>query len=481
MPRSPSVVEADSGPESDPVEDQPAIEDKPLASHEGASIAGQIMSARFSLASSHHQQRAEIARDQILALNLSDDERSRLRVEIENHDRASQICQWLESYRDHQQDQVQAADGQNEVGHWAQQSKIYDGSSSLASLWASQDKSYKDTLDSLYDSEPLEAICDAYWEAEEIDLGRNNLIEQEISRYTPNGGDGPDNAANRRQEIEAHYEKLIHDKQQAFWNGLRHLGEGHDEADRRLLEKITNSRRALEFLANPNSETSLDDVVTHFANLLEIQACAQSQEGNDERAQELQKLSQETRRSAEMLGQPDQDHEQAASQFLDGLWQYQVSTHRQLIPEQDQRAVAEVLEPKTSSTDKMAGLANYWSLLLKTHLKTCLGGIDETGYGISIPNEIFDSYEPLARDLRARISRVESLREHLESPDSETGLAHFATAMLTEFTQDMHACTGINAVAEPHECSNCSVAQTAGGVAYSLPHPTKTDASLSLT
>ena len=484
MPRAISPAELDSDPETDTRQTRLADEGRAGARHEQLPAANRIAAARFRLADSHHQKQAEIKRNQALSPALPGDEQARLKTTIENHDRTSQICQWLEGH--YQDENPPANNGQNQAGRqW--QLELYANPGSLVDLWRNHDDDHQDSIAAVYNPGSLEAVCNAYWQFEEANINRPSLIEQKLVELAGTGGMSAGNEAKQRSQVEADYEKLIRSKRQAFATKLDQLQKGHDEVDRRLEQKVSSSRQTLEFLARPEIETDFDDVIGHFANLLEIQACGQNRDGDNNRAKQLRRLAQSTRRATELFAGPDSDSEADGRQLIDNLWQYQVETHRQLIPEEDQRAVAEILDTKANNTDRIEGFASYWILLLKAQMQPYLEEIDSSRWGISLPGDKFDQYEPKARQLRARINQVEDLQADIRRPGDNNGdnnreqLARFAIALLRDFPRDIHACIGSWENIEPHECSECSADLDAqGNTAYRLPHPTKPDTELLL-
>ena len=340
-------------------------------------------------------------------------------------------------------------------------------------------------VDLIYDTEALELIYQAQQQLVEIDANKSNLIEQAINSYRQTTDIEPNAEAEWRQDLEAHYEKVAQSKWQDLWRQLQEPQEAHNKLDESLGPKILASRQALEFLAKPDTAIGLDGIADHFATLLDIHACVQNRDGDSRRGLELQQLAEDTRQLTEMLADPEQDHEPASRQLFDAVWNHQVSSHWQLIPQEDQRAVAEAVDNTDSNMERVAKFSNYWMLLLKTRMGNLYQtGIDQSSFNIAIPNEMFNNSEQRARELRQRISHVESLKDYIRQPNASDRekLARFTVAVLTEFTRDMHACISVSGNIEPHECSDCSVTHDAdGSVVYNLPHPTKPDSGLSLS
>ena len=482
---SPAKLEGAPSPDK-PEPEQTANADPTAASHELLSTSLRVIAARVKLAGRHHQRQAELQHEKTLTFNLPGAEHDRLAAEAGQHARAGQICYQLGEYLDYCQVEGSLSDGEAGGEDDApSQTSIYDDDGSLIALRTNHDNQYNSQVDLIYDTEALELIYQSQQQLVEIDANKSNLIEQAIISYRQTTDIEPETEAEWRQDLEAHYEKGAQSKWQELWCQLQELQEAHNKLDESLGPKILASRQSLEFLAKPDTAIGLDGIADHFATLLDIHACVQNRDGDNRRGLELQQLAEDTRQLTEILADPKQDHEPASRQLFDTVWNYQVSGHRQLIPQEDQRAVAEEIAETASNMERVAKFSNYWMLLLKARMDDLYGiSVDRSSFNIDVPNEMLDNSEQRARELRQRIGHVESLRDHIRQPNASDRekLARFTVAVLTEFTRDMHACISVSGNIEPHECSDCSVTHDAdGSVVYNLPHPTKPDSELSLS
>ena len=481
---SPAELESPKGPD-EPEPEQTTDTDLTAASHERLSARPRVIAARVRLAGRHHQRQAELQYEETLAFNLPEAERDQLTAEAEQHGRASQICHQLGEYLDYRQaEELLSDDEAGNEDNAPTQTSIYDDDGSLIALRTNHDNQYNSQVDLIYSAGALELIYQPQQQFVEIEATRSNLIEQAINSYRQTTDLELDIEAEWRQDLGAHYEKVAQNEWQEFWHRLQELQEAHNKLDESLGHKVLASRQALEFLAKPDIDIGLDGIADHFATLLDIHACVQNRDGDNRRGQELQQLAEDTRQLAETFANPEQDCDQAGRQLFDAVWNYQVSGHRQLIPQEDQRAVAEAVDNTDSNMERVAKFSNYWMLLLKARMDNLYEiGVDRSSFNVDVPNKELDNSEQRARELRQRISHVESLRDYIRQPDvsDRERLARFTLAMLTEFTDDVHACISIDGAIGPHECSSCSASyDVAGNVTYNLPHPTKPDSVLSL-